>query len=294
MSTAAPIVPQFPLLERARARNYAIALLASLILLTGAIAALNFVVDPFQHYRKSSWHEPRFYRTLQRQIDPGLAKTYQYDTVIMGSSMMENYSNAEAGKILGGTLINLSMGAASAYELRQLLATIIAVGRAKHIVFDLNYNAFAGSPTMQLVPEPLPLYLYDDIGWNDVHYLLQTQTLLRSAEIVLGFSRGRFSTNADSPWAWADEYEFSKQSVLRGLDLSDINRIFKQAPRTLDEMRASFETNLLPIFRSHPEIRFSLVCPPYSALVWKDFRQRDQVEVSLAFKRYVFDAVKSL
>ena len=57
---------------------------------------------------------------------------------------------------------------------------------------------------------------------------------------------------------------------------------------------ASFEANLLPLLRAHPEVRFSLVYPPWSALVWEDFRQRDQVEVSLAFKRGVFDAVHDL
>ncbi|MBK9606139.1 MAG: hypothetical protein IPO58_06840 [Betaproteobacteria bacterium] len=59
-------------------------------------------------------------------------------------------------------------------------------------------------------------------------------------------------------------------------------------------MRASFEANLLPILRAHPEVRFSLVYPPWSALVWEDFRQRGQVEVSLAFKRAVFEAVRGL
>lgn len=286
-------IPAFPLLPRERVRRYAIALVACFACFIAAVAAIDFAVDPFQQYRKPTWYEPRFYRTLQRHIDPGMAKHYDYDTVITGSSMMENYSNAEAGQILGGTAINLAMGAATAYELRHLLDTILAAGKARHVVFDLNFNAFAGSPTAQVVPEPLPLYLYDDARWNDGRYLLQAQTLLRSAEILFG-AGARHARPADHPWAWSDEYAFSKQSVLRGLDLGNINRDFRQGPRMLEGMRASFEANLLPLFRAHPEVRFSLVYPPYSALVWKDFAQREQVEVSLAFKRYVFDAVKSL
>lgn len=286
-------VPAFPLLPRERVRRYAIALVACFGFFIAAVATIDFVVDPFQHYRKPTWYEPRFYRTLQRHIDPGLAKQYDYDTVITGSSMMENYSNAEAGQLLGGKAINLAMGAATAYELRHLLGTIFAAGKAKHVVFDVNFNAFAGSPTAQVVPEPLPLYLYDDAWWNDGRYLLQAQTLQRSTEILLG-AGARHARPADHPWAWSDEYEFSKQSVLRGLDLGNINRDFRQGPRTLEGMRTSFEANLLPLFRAHPEVRFSLVYPPYSALVWKDFAQRKQVEVSLAFKRYLFDAVKPL
>ena len=42
-------------------------------------------------------------------------------------------------------------------------------------------NAFAGSPEMQVVTDPLPLYLYDDNPWNDVRYLLHAQRPGRSA-----------------------------------------------------------------------------------------------------------------
>jgi hypothetical protein len=223
-----------------------------------------------------------------------MAKHYEYDIVITGSSMMENYRNAEVRAILNGKAIDLAMGAMTAYELRQLLTTILASGKAKHIILDLNFNAFAGSPTMQVVTEPLPLYLYDNNPWNDVHYLLQAQTLGKSTEIALGLKRGRYSIKSDAPWYWADEYEFSKRAMLRGLDLNNIDRDFEQPPRTLQGMRASFDANLLPLLRAHPEVRFSLVYPPWSALVWEDFRQRKQVEVSLAFKRSVFDAVRGL
>ena len=294
MATATTLIPQFPLLERRRAIGYGRTLLVTAVLLAGGIATLDALVDPFQHYRKPGWYEPRFYRPLQRHINPGLAQHYDYDTVITGSSMMENYRNSEAGAILHGKVINLAIGAATAYELRQLLTAVLATGKARHIIFDLNYNAFSGSPTAQVVTEPLPHYLYDDRRWNDLHYLLQSQTLAKSAEIALGLQRGRYSTNADAPWYWANDYAFSKTAVLRGLDLADINRDFRQPPRTLDGMLASFETNLLPLFRAHPEVRFSLVYPPYSVLVWKDFQQRNQVAESLAFKRAVFDAVRDL
>ncbi|MEP7084377.1 MAG: hypothetical protein ABI854_06530 [Betaproteobacteria bacterium] len=294
MATASTLVPQFPLLERWRAIGYGRAFVIAIVLLAGAVALLNALVDPFQQYRKPAWYEPHYYRTLQRHINPGLVKNSAYDTVITGSSMMENYRNVEAGEILHGNVLNVAMGAATAYELRQLLKTVLVTGKAKHIIFDVNFNAFSGSPKAQVVTEPLPLYLYDDMRWNDVHYLLQSQTLVKSLEIVFGLNRSRYATDADAPWYWADEYAFSKDAVLRGLDLSNINRDFRQPQRTLEGMLASFEINLLPLFRAHPEVRFSLVYPPYSSLVWKDFQQRGQVEVTLAFKRAVFAAVRDL
>src|SRR5205823_13037024 len=64
--------------------------------------------------------------------------------------------------------------------------------------------------------------------------------------------------------------------------------------RTLEGMRESFEHNLLPLMRSHPETEFDLVWPPYSILVWVDFAQRTQLDVTFAFKRYVAEAAADL
>ena len=294
MTASAALLPAFPAIARERARRFGVALSALFFALAGTVIAFDAWVDPFQQYRKPASHAPRFYRTLQRHINPGIAKNYDYDTVITGSSMMENYKNSEAGAILGGKVVNIAMGAATAYELRVLLETAIATEKTRHVIFDLNYNAFAGSPIAQVVSEPLPLYLYDDRRLNDIRYLLQWRTLAKSLAIASGFDDGRYSSDADKPWYWADSYAFSKAAVLRGLDLADINRDYRQAPRTLGGMMASFDANLLPLFRAHPEVRFSLVYPPYSVLVWRDFQQRGQVDVTLAFRRSVFQAVRAL
>ena len=82
--------------------------------------------------------------------------------------------------------------------------------------------------------------------------------------------------------------------MLRGLDLGNLNARYRQPQRTLEGMRASFGHNLLPLFQSHLETEFDLVWPPYSILVWVDFAQRDQVQVSLEFKRYVFEKTREL
>ena len=42
------------------------------------------------------------------------------------------------------------------------------------------------------------------------------------------------------------------------------------------------------------DTRFDLVWPPYSILVWLDFAQRDQLDVTLAFKRDVAAATRGL
>ena len=52
--------------------------------------AFNFTVDPLQFYRPASFYEP-YYSMQQRYQNPGLARNFPYDTVIIGASMSENF-----------------------------------------------------------------------------------------------------------------------------------------------------------------------------------------------------------
>ena len=60
-----------------------------------AIGAFNAWVDPFQQYRIPGPYPPRFYTSLHRYIAPGLAKNAAYDTLLSGSSIVENTRNSD-------------------------------------------------------------------------------------------------------------------------------------------------------------------------------------------------------
>ena len=64
--------------------------LGAIVALAAAVGAFNAYVDPFQHYRVSTRHAPRFYTLHHRYINPGIARHAVYDSVVSGSSIMEN------------------------------------------------------------------------------------------------------------------------------------------------------------------------------------------------------------
>src|SRR5439155_4469911 len=77
-------------------------------------------------------------------------------------------------------------------------------------------------------------------------------------------------------------------------DPDNLNKAYAQPSRSLEGMAASFDANVLPLLRAHPETHFDLIWPPYSILVWADFVQRGQLDLSLAFKRRVFEETRAL
>ena len=258
-----------------------------------AIIAFNVWVDPFQHYHLAKRFPPRFYTLHHRYIDPGLARNGVYDVALSGSSIMENTRNDTMAAACGGPAVNLAMPAMSAAEQRLILDVALRARPLRRAIVVLDFNAFAGAPdARQDVAGPLPRYLYDDNPFNDLPYVLSWDVLQRSWSIVRGRADREFRADADAPWYWAPRKTFGRHEVLAGLDLGRLNTRFQQPARTAQGMRASFEQNLLPLFARYPRTRFDLVWPPYSILVWLDFAQRDQLDVTLDFKRYVAEATR--
>ena len=283
-----------PAVDRASTRWLAGVLALTLSCLV-AVATFVVWVDPFQQYHLASRFAPRFYFLHHRYIDPGLAKNQAYDTVVSGSSIMENTRNDFVARVCGGAAVNLSMPAMSASEQRLMLETALAQRPLRRIIAVLDFNEFAGGvDERQDVAGPLPRHLYDRNPFNDLPYLLSWDVLVKSWRIVTGDASERFTSDPNGVWFWGDVKRFGREEVLRGLDLTHLNARYGQPQRTIEGMRASFDHNLLPILREHAQTEFDLVWPPYSILVWVDFAQRDQLQVSFDFKRYVFEATRGL
>jgi hypothetical protein len=267
------------------------AIIGALVLLAIA-GVIDYEVDPFQQYRVPTFYTPRFYHPYQRHENPGIARHYDYDRAVVGSSFFENISGSEVDRAFGpGKTLNLCLSAMTAYDARKLIEVMLSSRKVKQVIYSVDFNAFSGPPNRTGLPEPLPTYLYDSAIWNDYPYLLSILTLRKSADILLGRHEAGSSIDADKPWYWASDEQFSAISVTQHLDPDNLNKRFAQPMRTMEGMWKSFEANVPPLVAAHPETEFIFVWPPYSLLVWLDFRQRNQLEVSLDFKRRFVQAL---
>jgi hypothetical protein len=275
---------------------FILATLTLTALMLGAVAVFNWKIDPFQQYRLARADEVRFPRALQRYINPGLAKNAEYDFVITGSSLMENYHLPEVNRLCGVKSINLATSAMAAYEQRKILEVALTHRAPKRVVMTLDFNSFAPPPNESLpdIPDPLPVYLYDDNVFNDFRYLINGSVAMRSTSMARGVRTGNYSTDFNRAWSWEHEVQFGRERALKNIDPANINQRFKQGPRTASRMRESLEVNIARLVEQHPGTEFNIVFPPYSIVVWADFVQRGQLEVSLDFKRHVFHRIGNL
>jgi len=157
---------------------------------------------------------------------------------------------------------------------------------------SLDYNAFSGPPDRSGFTEPFPSYMYDKAIWNDLPYVLGIDTTRKSLEILLGLRWSRFNSDPSRMWYWMDGHQFFAAKAVHGLDPANLNARFRQPPRTLEGMKASFEANLVPLIEENPGTRFTFMYAPYAILVWMDFEQRGQLELTLAFREWVFERMQ--
>ncbi len=94
------------------------------IVLASAIALINFIIDPFQQYRKAIFHKTIF--TKAYYLNAGLIKNHTYDSISLGSSMTENFILEEVSTYLNYEKpIKLPLRGGSIEEHSSILAAAI-------------------------------------------------------------------------------------------------------------------------------------------------------------------------
>ena len=81
----------------------------------GTIAAVS-IIDPFEVYHKATAFIPPITNGTQLYSNAGIAKNYAYDSVVIGSSMTENFRPSQLNRLFGGQFVKLCVNGGSSYE----------------------------------------------------------------------------------------------------------------------------------------------------------------------------------
>ncbi len=256
-----------------------------------AVLVFNWLVDPLQLY-----HRPFLQNTFvdnQRYQNPGLAKNYRYDAVIIGSSHTENFSPKQIQSVLGWRTLPLSISGSTAREQRLILEKALETGQVRHVLWGIDFRSFRCEPDeIRHDGGEFPMYLYHEDLSTPLRYLLSLDTLGFSRKVLTG--KGRH--DLETLHAWPERYEFNEERVIaawqheRTLPSDKLRKIgasFRGSPR--EALLANVRENLAALVASHPETEFHLFFPPYSALAYtNDFAiAADRFEERLAFKREI-------
>ena len=250
---------------------------AFFILLSFLSLGLIYFYDPMQIFHKSFLKEERFFGEM-RLGARAIIRHYNFDSYILGTSMLQNTSAKEANRKLGGNWVNISPAASTTKERGIILNYLFRYQNPKTLIYSLDAfsDEVSTKPNFQL--------LYDESLLNDFEAYLNDRFII----CTLTFSQkekciGKENLETLLQWIREEKHQkrlggfenwikynpdIFKQESLKSLPQSkpvefDLDRIDVSKEQEL------LETFLLSFIKKYPNTQFHLILPPYSRLHFK-------------------------
>ncbi len=248
-------------------------------------ASFTYAIDPLFQY-----HQPWFGLlpsvSNERYQNPGIAKTFDYNTVIMGNSMSQNLRCSWVDKVFGGKTVKLTMAGAywSDYE---VILNILAdrEKQPERIIWNLSITPLP----LDAFRVPLPLYLYDSTLLNDVNYLLNKDIFFDFTYKTLFLNKSNNVPNYDDAYVWDTRYSFSRSIALKAFGERESINPKKLPLNAYYNHTIAYIERMEYYFQRMPNTHFYIWIPPYSMLYWDNKIRSGEAEALLAYQNFTLE-----
>lgn len=250
--------------EKKQSRKYVMvfAIVAFLGLITAA--GLTFVADPYFQYHMP-WFGREAYANDERYCNPGLAKNADYDAIIIGSSMSQNFNGEWFDEGYGVNSLKLTYSGCSVQD------WVNAVNMAEQnqelrYVFG-NIDLWMLDQEYGKVRYELPEYLYDNNYFNDVYYLFNKDILFDKTMNTL---QNNYTGNLKNAYAYYNNYKttYNHQSVLSLVDYKGECNNIEQKKVKIDDNIIKVVEQLKKTILKYPNTTFEIFISPASIIYY--------------------------
>lgn len=237
------------------------------VIFLGLFAAVIMISDPYFHFHAPLvGHSYRLYE--ERYINDGISRNFEYDAIITGTSMTQNFKVSEFDDLFACNAVKLPFSGASYREISQSLQRAFTYHEGiKAVLWGLDGTLLVKEADFQSY-EGFPTYLYDANPFNDVSYVLNKEILYHGTMNNLWMTvSGMPSTTFDEYSSW--ERVSGYNAVIGGYDRQ--GGIVPDIGLTEDERRMAEENireNICSVVEQNPDTTFYLFFPPYSVAYW--------------------------
>lgn len=266
-----------------------ITFITSSFLLAFIFFGVLFVYDPLKIFHKP-WVYKEYLQTNMRQQAAGIINNWEYDSLIIGTSMLENTSSKEASSKLGGKFINISLSGSSYFERAIVLNYALKKKDIKKVLFSLDSGGLVGLGKGR---EDYKIntwdYLYDNNPFNDFNayinniYLKCLFSISNKKECM-----GR-KADFDRPHAWYQNKEHAVRfggldNWFKAKNNEQVKAAFKSILETVKQIQLGktridknlkenilksqnyIDDTLIKFVQKYSDTKFILILPPYSRI----------------------------
>ena len=262
------------------------------------ICILVIKIDPYFHYHKPDLNKYYYSLDNQRSQNNGVIKNFDYDALITGSSMTENFKTSEMDHIFSVKSIKVPFSGGTYKEINDNLVFALENNlKFKTIVRSLDYSKiFDDKDLMRTDLGEYPTYLYDSNPVNDVRYLFNKDVVFgRIYPMISNKSETNFKpgiTSFDDYASWQKNYTFGKNSVIpngiKSIEKSKPVHLTNEEKQTINENIAQ---NVTSLAAKYPDVNFYYFFPPYSAVFWNDLNNDGTIYKQIEAESYAIELI---
>ncbi len=266
----------------------AVIVIATLAILT-LPAIITIVLDPFMRYHAPfDWAMPEFSREYY-QI-PGVLRHFDYDTVVVGSSMSQNFRIDEFESALGGRTVKATARGLlpATGRLFVEIAEESRHGEVRRVYWALDILTFNADKDAHYCPLPDYIYsgnhLYDVQYWWNWTLLSDYYPVWLKPRIIRNYKkRDRHLIRTDPARMFCWDYR-AEPTGLEAMIAAAREEPLSFAPILPEKADESVQCNLLETVRKYPETEFTFFFSPYSVYFWCAMEETGCIESALAFR----------
>lgn len=260
--------------------------LGGIIIMLISLAGITVLLDPYFHF-----HGPLTgvsYRLREeRYTNPGIVKNYDYDALIIGTSMVKNFKTSQMNELFGVSSVKTPIPGAMYGDMNDLLKISFAKKEIPQMVLlSLDLDRLV-MPYTEKNNELVPYYLYDENILNDVSYVWNKEILIRDVFVEI------IRTIRKEPSMTLDEYSSFQEITGKEQVLSQYQRpeevkyMIEVTEEEKEKAKENIEYNILPFVEEYSETKFIFFVPPYSMIYWDNVYRRGELQVQLEVKEEI-------
>ncbi len=248
-------------------------------LISALLGILLYIYDPFMLFHKPYFRTTTYHSDMRLQAK-GIIDNVDFDSVILGTSILENTSVKEAGQKLGGKWVNLSLWGSDFNERKIVFEYAIKHKDIKHILFSIDGFVLRNGDRENFDSWRIDLKIYTDgLFWQKYKRYLDKK-FIRCAR-KWSKDKDCVGDKKDLETLTQDEYRSSKKHFGGFANWSEWqkNEAIKQyneyvkndfRPKSDETKRLDFEgqkiylqESILQMIKQNPQVEFSLIFPPH-------------------------------
>lgn len=251
-----------------------------------ACVLITYIVDPFFQFRVRD----NQYMISPRHCAAGLIKNYDYDTIIIGSSMTQNFNMEQFRTELNCSPLHIGIGGTTDEELLDYISLSNKTAKADTYYICIDIATFKQVSESKAID-----YLLGNDPMSLLQYSTSYESWLRFLPIDVAFTLIKTlgissldayqdNTSVDRFGYWGSEHTYGSEVVLRGRETGEFKVSDVDTTDLYNIMVKGIDSFFSQLDLSNAEYHFFF--PPYSSLFWCDAQEDGYFETYLDAKDY--------